>query len=62
MMDAAIGEARLPEEPPAHSRDAAELAARILWTAFRRHSWPAPALSLSCSRWSAVNRSRRSSR
>jgi AcrR family transcriptional regulator len=46
MMDAAIGEARLPEKPPAHWRDAAELAARTLWSAFRRHPWLAPALSL----------------
>ncbi|MDQ1661931.1 MAG: hypothetical protein QOJ68_1911 [Blastococcus sp.] len=46
MMDATIGEVRLPQEPPADWRDAVELAARTLWAAFRRHPWLAPALSL----------------
>jgi len=46
MMDAAIGETRLPEEPPAGWRPALELAARSLWSGFRRHPWLAPALSL----------------
>jgi len=46
MMNAAIGEFRLPEDPPADWRDAVELAARELWATFRRHPWLAPAMSL----------------
>ena len=45
MIDATIGEVQLAE-PPADWRAAAELAARTLWAAFRRHPWLAPALSL----------------
>jgi DNA-binding transcriptional regulator YhcF (GntR family) len=45
MMDATIGEVRLPE-PPARWREALGLAARALWATFRRHPWMAPALSL----------------
>ena len=47
MMDRAIGDVPLPERPPAEWRTAAELAARTMWSAFRRHPWLAPALSLS---------------
>jgi AcrR family transcriptional regulator len=45
MMDAAIAELALPE-PPSGWRDALELAARALWTGFRRHAWLPAALSL----------------
>src|SRR4051812_16376081 len=45
MMDAAISEVALPE-PPAGWRDGLELAARALWTTFRRHPWLPSALSL----------------
>jgi AcrR family transcriptional regulator len=46
MMDAALREARLPADPPPGWRRRLEVAARSLWTAFRRHPWLAPALSL----------------
>src|SRR3954452_13190010 len=45
MMDAAISEVALPE-PPANWREGLEIAARALWTGFRRHPWLPPALSL----------------
>ena len=45
MMDAAIAEVRLPE-PPADWRGGLEIAARALWTGFRRHPWLPAALSL----------------
>jgi DNA-binding transcriptional regulator YhcF (GntR family) len=45
MMDAAIAEVTLPE-PPADWRDGLEIAARALWTGFRRHPWLPAALSL----------------
>jgi AcrR family transcriptional regulator len=45
MMDAAISEVALPE-PPADWRAALEIAARALWTGFRRHPWLPSALSL----------------
>ena len=45
MMDAAIAEVALPE-PPADWRKGLELAARALWTGFRRHPWLPSALSL----------------
>jgi AcrR family transcriptional regulator len=46
MMNAAVGEFRLPEVPPADWRSAAELAARRVWATFRRHPWLAPAMSM----------------
>src|ERR1700712_3949388 len=46
MMKRAIGEFGLPDPPPPGWRNAAELATRTLWAAFRRHPWLAPALSL----------------
>lgn len=46
MMDAAIAELRLPENPPPSWRGALELAARAMWTTFRRHPWLPPAMSL----------------
>jgi AcrR family transcriptional regulator len=45
MMDAAISEVRLPD-PPGSWRDGLEVAARALWTGFRRHPWLPSALSL----------------
>src|SRR3954447_14011910 len=45
MMDAAIAEVALPE-PPANWREGLEIAARALWTGFRRHPWLPAALSL----------------
>ncbi|NYJ05190.1 TetR/AcrR family transcriptional regulator C-terminal domain-containing protein [Petropleomorpha daqingensis] len=45
MMDAAISEVALPE-PPADWREGLEIAARALWTGFRRHPWLPAALSL----------------
>jgi DNA-binding transcriptional regulator YhcF (GntR family) len=45
MMDAAISEIALPE-PPSDWREGLELAARALWTGFRRHPWLPAALSL----------------
>lgn len=46
MMDASLSEWPFPDEPPPRWRDRVELAARILWTTFRRHPWLAPAMSL----------------
>jgi AcrR family transcriptional regulator len=61
MMDAAFGECRFPDDPPAGWRDRLELAARTLWAMFQRHPWLAPALSvtrpqpiargLACAEW-----------
>src|SRR3954464_2202284 len=45
MMDAAIGELALPE-PPDDWREGLEVAARALWSGFRRHPWLPSALSL----------------
>jgi AcrR family transcriptional regulator len=46
MMDRTLREARLPDAAPPGWRPRLELAARTLWTAFRRHPWLATALSL----------------
>ena len=46
MIDAAIGEERLPPRPPASWRAALELVSRLEWRAFQRHPWLAPSLSL----------------
>jgi AcrR family transcriptional regulator len=46
MMDRVLREARLPEVAPPDWRPSLEVAARTLWTAFRRHPWLASALSL----------------
>jgi AcrR family transcriptional regulator len=47
MIDHVASEWRFPgEEPPDHTRARLEHAARMLWAAFRRHPWLAPALSL----------------
>lgn len=46
MIDEAIGHHPFPENPPDGWRARLELAARLQWTAFRRHRWLAPAMSL----------------
>ncbi|HYW26844.1 MAG TPA: TetR/AcrR family transcriptional regulator C-terminal domain-containing protein [Terriglobales bacterium] len=46
MLDAVLGEWRLPEDPPAAWRPRVEIAARLFWDACRRHPWLAPALSI----------------
>ncbi|MFF5294257.1 TetR/AcrR family transcriptional regulator C-terminal domain-containing protein [Paractinoplanes globisporus] len=46
MIDAAIGEVRLPPKPPANWRTALELVSRLEWRGFQRHPWLAPTLSL----------------
>ncbi len=46
MMDTVLREWQPPADPPEGWRPALELAARTLWSAFRRHPWLAPALSI----------------
>jgi AcrR family transcriptional regulator len=46
MIDAAIGEVRLPAQPPKNWRVALELVSRLEWRVFQRHPWLAPSLSL----------------
>ena len=46
MLDAAIAELRFPEVAPASTRARLELAARQMWSTFRRHAWVAPEMSL----------------
>lgn len=46
MIDRAFGEEPLPAEPAPDWRAALETAARLEWSAFRRHPWLAPAMSL----------------
>ena len=46
MTDAALREARLPDRAPPGRRPRLEVAARALWTVFRRHPWLAAALSV----------------
>jgi AcrR family transcriptional regulator len=46
MIDAALGEHRLPAVPPEGWRARLELCARLQWGLFRRHPWLAPAMSL----------------
>jgi len=46
MMDAVMGEVRLPAEPPPRWRPRVEIAARLFWDACRRHPWLASALSI----------------
>jgi AcrR family transcriptional regulator len=46
MMDAALREWRAPGDDGSDLRSRLEYAGRSLWTAFRRHRWLAPALSL----------------
>ena len=46
MIDEAIRQEPLPQNPPQGWRARLELAARLQWTTFRRHRWLAPAMSL----------------
>jgi AcrR family transcriptional regulator len=46
MMEAALAEGVLPAVPPSSWREGVQLAARTMWTTFRRHPWLASALSL----------------
>jgi AcrR family transcriptional regulator len=46
MIDAAIGEVRLPRKPPASWRAALELVSRLEWRVFQRHPWLASSMSL----------------
>jgi AcrR family transcriptional regulator len=46
MMDAVLGEERLPDQPPDGWRARLELSSRLQWKGFRRHPWLAPALSM----------------
>ena len=46
MMDAALGEWNVPDDPPDGWRERLELAGRQLWGMFRRHPWLAPAMSI----------------
>jgi len=46
MIDAAIGEVRLPPKPPPNWRAALELVSRQEWRAFQRHPWLASSMSL----------------
>ncbi len=46
MADAALGDVEYPETPAAHWRDALAELARLQWSAFKRHNWLAPALSI----------------
>jgi AcrR family transcriptional regulator len=46
MIDAALGEYRLPERRPDGWRARVELFARLEWTVFRRHPWLGPSMSL----------------
>jgi AcrR family transcriptional regulator len=46
MMEAVLGEERLPQQPPEGWRARLELSSRVQWKGFRRHPWLAPALSI----------------
>jgi AcrR family transcriptional regulator len=46
MIDVAFGEQRLPAQRPQGWRPALEAAAALQWSAFRRHPWLAPSMSL----------------
>jgi DNA-binding transcriptional regulator YhcF (GntR family) len=46
MADAALGEDRLPEPPPAGWRAQLELSARLQWAVYRRHPWLAQVISM----------------
>lgn len=46
MMDAVFREWQLPADPPAGWRSRVEIVARLVWDAFRRHPWLAPAMSI----------------
>jgi AcrR family transcriptional regulator len=46
MIDAAIGDVRLPALPPGGWRAGLELCCRLEWAMFQRHPWLAPSMSL----------------
>jgi DNA-binding transcriptional regulator YhcF (GntR family) len=46
MADAAFAAEPLPRQPPPGWRERLEIAARLMWTTFRRHPWAAEVLSL----------------
>ncbi|MGK5637512.1 TetR/AcrR family transcriptional regulator C-terminal domain-containing protein [Streptomyces sp. URMC 126] len=46
MMEAAFARTPFPDVPPDDWRERLTVAARLLWRAFRRHPWLAPALSV----------------
>jgi AcrR family transcriptional regulator len=46
MIDSAIAECPLPDDRPSSWREGLEIAARALWSTFRRHPWLPAALSL----------------
>jgi AcrR family transcriptional regulator len=46
MIDAVFGRFPLPADPPDDWRPRLEIAARMLWSMFRRHQWLAPAMSV----------------
>ncbi|MBC2876551.1 MULTISPECIES: TetR/AcrR family transcriptional regulator C-terminal domain-containing protein [Streptomyces] len=46
MMEAVFARTPFPDAPPDDWRDRLTVAARLLWQAFRRHPWLAPALSV----------------
>jgi DNA-binding transcriptional regulator YhcF (GntR family) len=46
MTDAALGEAALPDRPPAGWRAQLEVAARVQWALLRRHPWMARTMSI----------------
>jgi AcrR family transcriptional regulator len=46
MIDTAVGEVSLPARHPRGWRAALELVARLEWTAFQRHPWLAPTMSI----------------
>jgi AcrR family transcriptional regulator len=46
MIDEAIGEVHLPDRHPREWRRSLELVARLEWTAFQRHPWLGPSMSL----------------
>ena len=46
MIDAVFGRWQLPADPPDGWRERLEIAARALWSMFRRHPWLAPAMSV----------------
>ncbi|ODU03923.1 MAG: GntR family transcriptional regulator [Pseudonocardia sp. SCN 72-86] len=46
MLDAALGEIEVPTSVPHDLRAGLETGARLMWAAFRRHPWAAPAMSL----------------
>lgn len=47
MIDRVLGEERFPDQAPEGWRERLELAARLLWTVFRRHRWLAGAMTVS---------------